>query len=41
LQRSLNSVENFIEDAGTEFNGEGLFGSLDGVTDGETGCMDK
>ena len=35
----MNSVKDLIEDTGSEFNGEWLFSSFDGVSNSESGCV--
>ena len=41
LQGTLNTVENFIKDSRSEFNREGLFGSLDGISDSKSGWVSE
>jgi hypothetical protein len=39
LQRTLNSVENGLKDAGAELHGEGLAGAEHWVADSQTRCL--
>lgn len=41
FKRSLNSVKNLIQDARTQFNRQGLFGSFDRITNSESGWIFK